>query len=224
MLQVDNVKIEYYGHELCSLNFTFNKGVTLILGEVGSFKTTLFLVVGGIKYIEQGEIKIDGISIEELPPRHRNMAYVGQNSTPSGVVLKELLRPLLLRKTARKEAKAIALDACSKFGLSAKQRIKKLSLEQLIQFFRARLSLRKAQVTMFDEPYHYFGEQNEQKITDMIKSRSGYVLVSSCDGADVNRLNPDYLVVVRRDKVLYDGKTADVVNCTDEYVKKLLNE
>ncbi|MBR2968148.1 MAG: ATP-binding cassette domain-containing protein [Clostridia bacterium] len=223
MLEIKNVKIEYYGEDLCDLNFAFNKGVTLILGEVGSFKTTLFLVLGGVKYIEQGEVIIDGENIEEIPPKHRNMAYVGLNSTPRGCVLSELMRPLLLRKTDRKQARAIALDACNMFSLAPRQKIKKLSLEQLIRFFRARLSLRDSNVTMFDEPYHYFGEQNEQAITDMIRSRNGYVLVASCDGADVTRLEPDYLVIVRRDKVLYDGKAQDVTYCQDEYVKKLLS-
>ncbi|MBR2970420.1 MAG: ATP-binding cassette domain-containing protein [Clostridia bacterium] len=224
MLEVRNVKIEYYGEEITTLNFAFNKGVTLILGEVGSYKTTLFSVIGGIKEIPDGEIIIDGINIEEDHPRYRNIAYVGANSIPQGgKVLTQLALPVRLRGTKKTEAKKLAYATAEKFRLDPNKKIKSLCKAELVKFFAARLSMRKLQVTMFDEPYHFLGEENEHAITKLINSLGGYVLVSSCDGGDVKRLNPDYLVVVRRDKILADGKTEDVLkNASGEYLTKFL--
>ncbi|MCH5164304.1 MAG: ABC transporter ATP-binding protein [Clostridiales bacterium] len=212
MLEVKNVKVEYYGEEVGTLNFAFNQGVTLILGEVGSFKTTLFRVLGGIKEFDEGEIILDGERIEELPPKKRDMAYVGLDSTPtSGNVVKALMQPLRLRGVSKKEAFVAADGAAQKFGLDSKRKIKALSKAELVSFFKARLSLRNIAVTMFDEPYHYFGTENAQSITDMIKSCGGYVLVSSCDGGDIERLKPDYLIVVRGDNLLQQGKTEELI-------------
>lgn len=224
MLEVRNVKIEYYGEEMTTLSFAFDKGVTLILGEVGSYKTTLFSVVGGIKEIPDGEIIIDGTNIEEVHPRHRNIAYVGANSIPQGgKVLDQLALPLRIRGAKKAEAIKLARDAADKFGLDQSKKIRSLSKTELVNFFAARLSMRQLQVTMFDEPYHFLGEENEFAITKLIKGCCGYVLVSSCDGADVKRLNPDYLVVLRREKILAMGKTEDVLkNASGEYLTKFL--
>lgn len=213
MLEVKNVKIEYYGEEVATLNFAFNKGITLVLGEVGSFKTTLFRVLGGIKEFDEGEIILDGVRIEELPPKQRDMAYVGLDSTPiSGNVIKALMQPLRLRGVSKKEALLAADDAAKKFNIEAKKKIKDLSKTELILFFNARLSLRNKNVTMFDEPYHYLGVENAQSITDMISSCGGYTLVSSCDGGDIERLKPDYLAIVRGNRLLQQGKTEEVLN------------
>ena len=223
MLEVKNVKVEYYGEELAVLNFAFEKGVTLILGEVGSFKSTLFRIIGGIKEIPDGEIAIDGRQIEEVPPRERNMAYVGLDSTPEhGKTVKNLMKPLRLRGVNRREALTAATEAAKRENVPLVS-MKRLTRADLLSFFRARLSLRETQVTMFDEPYHYFGEENADRITDTIRSRGGYTLVSSCDGGDIERLKPDYLVIVRQDKVLQSGKTEDVLAAPmDTYVELLI--
>lgn len=223
MLKVHGVKVEYYGIELATLDFEFARGVTLLLGEVGSFKTTLFRIIGGIKEIKEGEIILDEINIEENPPKLRDMAYVGEDSTPSGSVRKALMMPLKLRGVGRHEAKLRADEAARQFGLEPKRKIKELCKRELVAFFAARLSLRETKVTMFDEPYHFFGEENEERITELIKSRGGYTLVSSCDGGDVERLKPDYLFVLRGDKTLVCGKTEDVLSAqNDRYVSLFL--
>lgn len=214
MLIVRNVKVDYYG-EQTTLNFAFEKGITLVLGETGSFKTTLLRVIGGIKIIEDGEIVLDGVNIEEKPPRERNMALVGSDSLPYGSVLSALMQPLRLRKTPRKEAKAIALSTMEKFAL---KNGKVMAIDKLA-FFSARLSLRSTSVTMFDEPYHFLGDD----ATELIYSRGGYTIVTSCDGSDISKLCPDYLFVVRQNKVLQCGPTAAVLSCPiSKYVELLL--
>lgn len=222
MLEVKDVKIEYYGDEVATLNFAFKRGITLILGEAGSFKSTLFAVIGGIKEIEYGEIVVDGENIEELHPKDRNISLVSDYSLPqTGKVVKALMTPLVLRGVSKADARKSAEKAMNEFGLGD-GKIKTLSKVELIKFFEARLSLRETSITMFDEPFHYMGAENSDEIVKMIRNRGGYVLVSSCDGLDVERLMPDYVTVVRGDKILAQGPLSSVLTTDDEYCRKFM--
>ncbi len=220
MLEV-RITIEYYG-EKTELNFCFNRGITLILGEVGSFKTTLLRTIGGVKEILDGEIILDERRIEELPPKERNMSLVSADTIPtSGKVRKILIRPLVMRGINKKEAIVSAEKVARDFSLDLNKNIKDLDKKGMLSLLHARLMLRQTEVSMFDEPYHLFGE--ESAVTDMIKSRRGYVLVTSCDGSDLNKLNPDYVAIVKRDKLLQYGETDMVLSCpTDKYTELLL--
>lgn len=222
MLEIKNVTIEYYG-EVTQLNFGFNRGVTLILGEVGSYKTTLLRVIGGVKEISEGEILLDEKHIEELSPKERNMVLVGADTVPlGGNVNKMLMKPLVMRGINRREASLMAQKAALEFSLDINKKIAVLKKSELLSFFRARLSLRQTDVSMFDEPYHFLGE--DSAVTAMIKSRSGHVLVTSCDGSDMNRLKPDWVVIVKRDKILQQGTAEQVLSCpVDKYVEMFLN-
>lgn len=223
VIELKNVKLEYYG-EQTTLNVSFNEGVTMLLGEVGSFKTSVFFALGGVKEIIDGEIIVDGVNVEELLPKCRDMAFVGADSLPVyNDIVKALTQPLIMRKVSKKQACEIAISAATKFGLDITKKIKTLDKNELIDFFGARLSLRDTRITMFDEPYHFFEEENSEKTTAMIKSRSGYVLVSSCNGEDLTKLSPDNVIVLRRGNVLQSGKTDEVLGSPcNEYVKKFL--
>lgn len=218
---LSHIKAEYYGNEIPEINLSFSSGVTLILGEVGAGKTNVLKIIGGIKEIIDGEIILDGQRIEEIEPKNRNMAYVGKDSVPFGNVYGALLQPLRLRKVNKKVAAFLAKEAADKFGLDTKIKIKDLNKEQLLKFFAARLSLRNPVVTMFDEPYHFFGEENSAFITRLIKEKKGVVIVTSCDGGDIERLKPDELIILRRGELLKHGKTDEVLaDKSDEYINR----
>ncbi len=221
MLEV-RITIEYY-EEKTELGFCFDRGITLILGEVGSFKTTLLRTIGGVKEIIDGEIILDEKHIEELPPKDRNMSLVSADTIPtSGKVRKILTKPLVMRGINKKEASISAEKVARSFSLDLNKNIKDLDKNELLSLVHARLMLRQTEVSMFDEPYHLFDD--ESAVTDMIKSRRGYVLVTSCDGSDLKKLNPDYVAIVKRDKVVQYGEADTVLSSpTDKYTELLLN-
>ncbi len=222
MLEVKNVKIEYYG-DITTLNVSFNVGITLILGEIGSFKTSLLRIIGGIKEIEEGEIVLDGKNIEELSPKARDIILVSADTMPFGGKVKNILiKPLTMRGINKDKAKSMVEQAVNLFALDMEKRTKKLSKKELISFFRARLYLRNTEITLFDEPYHLLGD--DEAITEMIRSRGGYTIVTSCDGSDIKKLKPDHIIVCRRDKILQQGPMEQVLSSpVDKYTQLLLD-
>ena len=130
---------------------------------------------------------------------------------------KALIEPLLLRGYGKKEARRIADEAAERFGLDPNG----LVASERRKFFEARMSLRSTKVTMFDEPYHFFGED----VSEMIRSRlSDYVIVTSSDGEDARKLVPNDLIVIREGDVLQSGTFDEVVNAPiSKYVDLLVN-
>ncbi len=216
MLKVD-VIVDFYG-EKKRLSVSFEKGMTLVLGETGAYKSTLMKVIGGVRIIEDGEISLDGERIEQLSPRERSMMLISEETLPTyKKVGKALMQPLILRGASRKNAKLVAIEAAQRYGLDFNGCV----LDKKRRFFEARMSLRETKVTMFDEPYHFFNED----VSDMIKGRrSDYVIVTSSDGEDVRLLRPDTLIVLREGEVLQSGKSDEVSRFpVNKYVNLLVN-
>lgn len=222
MLELKRVKVDFYGNKSV-LDINFEPGITLILGETGSLKTTILRVVGGIKEIEDGELILGGKNIEELSPKERNMSLVAAETLPTGGKTgRMLIRPLVMRGINKKEALIQAHTAAEKYALDLNKKIKDLTARERLSFVAARLMLRQTEVTMFDEPYHLFDD--DRAVTDMIRSRGGYVLVTSCDGSDLEKLAPDYVVLLRRGEILQQGKTSEVLRSPKgKYVEMFLN-
>lgn len=82
-LQIKNLNIAY-GTDLIleNINFSLNQDDFLtILGESGSGKSTLIKAIAGLIPIVSGEISINNVTLQNLPPQDRNIGYVPQNST-----------------------------------------------------------------------------------------------------------------------------------------------
>ena len=104
---VDRVEFEgvdksYDGHTLVvkDFNLSISKGefVTL-LGPSGSGKTTILMMLAGFQATTAGTIRIDGRSVENLPPRKRGIGMVFQNYAlfPHMTVGRNLAFPLEVR-------------------------------------------------------------------------------------------------------------------------------
>ena len=63
------------------INLKLNQGeIISAIGPSGSGKTTLLKCISGLCKIDEGEISINSIQIQELPPNKRNIGYVFQES------------------------------------------------------------------------------------------------------------------------------------------------
>ncbi len=51
----------------------------VFLGPSGSGKSTLLRMIAGLENVDEGELLIDGVRCEQLPPGQRNVAMVFQN-------------------------------------------------------------------------------------------------------------------------------------------------
>ena len=101
-VEFEGVDKSYDGRTLVveDFNLTIRKGefVTL-LGPSGSGKTTILMMLAGFQTPTAGTIRIDGRSVEDLPPRRRGIGMVFQNYAlfPHMTVGRNLAFPLEVR-------------------------------------------------------------------------------------------------------------------------------
>ena len=77
----------------------------VLLGPSGSGKTTLLRLLAGLEQLTVGDIYIEDTLVNDLPPRHRNIAMVFQNYAlyPHMSVFDNLAYPLKIRKRSKEE-------------------------------------------------------------------------------------------------------------------------
>ena len=113
-----------------SFNIKDQEFVTL-LGPTGAGKTTTLRCVAGLEKPDEGEVQLDGVTINAMPPGQRDMAYVSQHYAlyPHMTVQKNLQFPL---------------DKTSLNTQQKKQRIEEMArllhIEPLLQRYPSKLS------------------------------------------------------------------------------------
>ncbi len=79
-----------------------------MLGPSGSGKTTCLMMLAGFETATHGDIKLDGVSINNIPPHRRGIGMVFQNYAlfPHMTVAENLAFPLEVRKMPKTEREA----------------------------------------------------------------------------------------------------------------------
>ena len=133
-----------------------DKEFVVLVGPSGCGKSTLLRMVAGLEGITDGEIRIDGRRVNELPPKQRGCAMVFQNYAlyPHMKVFDNMAFSLMLAKASKSDieqrvkraAKALAIeDYLDRYP-------KELSGGQRQRVAMGRAIVRDPQVFLFDEP------------------------------------------------------------------------
>ncbi len=127
-----------------------------LLGPSGSGKTTVLTMLAGFRSASAGTIRIDGESVEDLPPRSRGIGMVFQNYAlfPHMTVGQNLAFPLEVRgldRERREEKVNRALDLVRLEGL-ADRRPAQLSGGQQQRVAIARALVFEPGLVLMDEP------------------------------------------------------------------------
>jgi putative spermidine/putrescine transport system ATP-binding protein len=139
------------------LNLHIEAGEFLtLLGPSGSGKTTTLMLLAGFEAPSSGTIRLDGVSIESLPPHQRNMGVVFQSYSlfPHMTVAENVAFPLSVRKVpaaaiADKVAAALAKVHLQNF---AARQPHQLSGGQQQRVALARALVFEPRVVLMDEP------------------------------------------------------------------------
>jgi multiple sugar transport system ATP-binding protein len=133
-----------------------DKEFLVFVGPSGCGKTTALRMVAGLEEISGGEIWIDDVKVNDVPPKDRDIAMVFQNYAlyPHMSVFENMAFGLQLRKVPKAEIQARVEKAAEMLGLSdlLKRKPKQLSGGQRQRVALARAIVRQPKVFLMDEP------------------------------------------------------------------------
>ena len=128
----------------------------VLLGPSGCGKSTLLRIVAGLEYASSGKVRIGGESVERLPPRDRDVAFVFQNYAlyPHMTVAENLGFSLRLRGVAKAEAQARIAEVARLLEIEnlLGHKPQQLSGGQRQRVALGRAIVRRPKLFLFDEP------------------------------------------------------------------------
>lgn len=142
---VQNANITIEDQEFC-----------VFVGPSGCGKSTTLRMVAGLEEISEGELYIDGVLMNDVPPKDRDIAMVFQNYAlyPHMTVYDNMAFGLKIRKTDKGEIKRRVDNAAQILGLTQylDRKPKALSGGQRQRVAVGRAIVRDPKVFLFDEP------------------------------------------------------------------------
>ncbi len=175
-VEFDRVQKSYDGETLVvkELNLSIGKGEFLtMLGPSGSGKTTCLMMLAGFETATNGEIRLDGRPINQVPPHKRGIGMVFQNYAlfPHMTVGENLSFPLEVRGMAKDEREVKikrALDMVQ-MGAFAARRPSQLSGGQQQRIALARALVFDPKLVLMDEPLGALDKQLREHMQFEIK-------------------------------------------------------
>ena len=150
---------KYYGdnHVLDDVNLTVEEGeFIVIVGPSGCGKTTLLRVIAGLERIGSGEIKMDGVVVNDMPPASRNVAMVFQSYAlyPHLTLKENLSFGLRIKGLSEAEITQRVDDVLGMLSLEAygDRKPSELSGGQRQRVALGRALVRQPEIFLFDEP------------------------------------------------------------------------
>lgn len=172
----EGVQKSYDGKTLVvkDLNLRISKGeFVTMLGPSGSGKTTCLMMLAGFETATHGEIRIDGVSINNIPPHKRGIGMVFQNYAlfPHMTVAENLAFPLEVRGLDKSERRGKVQRALEmvRMGDFGGRRPAQLSGGQQQRVAVARALVFDPELVLMDEPLGALDKQLREEMQYEIK-------------------------------------------------------
>ena len=133
-----------------------DRELMVLVGPSGCGKSTALRMIAGLEEISEGEIRIDGKVVNDIPPKDRDIAMVFQSYAlyPHMTVRENLEFGLKIRKTDRAEIDRRVEEAAEILGIGdlLDRKPREMSGGQRQRVAVGRAIVRKPRVFLFDEP------------------------------------------------------------------------
>ncbi|KAA1039658.1 ABC transporter ATP-binding protein [Macrococcus equipercicus] len=158
-LRLDHIKKTYEGGNTVVKDFNLHihdKEFIVFVGPSGCGKSTTLRMIAGLEDITAGDFTIDGVRMNDVAPKNRDIAMVFQNYAlyPHMTVYDNMAFGLKLRKTPKADIKRRVEEAAQILGLTEylQRKPKALSGGQRQRVALGRAIVREAKVFLMDEP------------------------------------------------------------------------
>jgi len=149
----------YSGNVVAVTDFNMeieDKEFVILVGPSGCGKSTTLRMIAGLEEITEGSLYIDGVLVNNVPPKDRDIAMVFQNYAlyPHMTVFDNMAFGLKIRKTPRDEIRRRVLEAAKILEIETLLERKPAALSggQRQRVALGRAIVRKPKVFLLDEP------------------------------------------------------------------------
>lgn len=184
-IEFDNIHVRLGGKEILTGTTLESKEgkIVGIIGANGCGKSTLIKTTYGMVRHHKGDIRIDGRSVKEIPPRElaSMVGYVGQDTACAFdfSVRDVVAMGLFARKDSGKRSREIVDEALESLGITqfADRSIQRLSGGERKMVFIARAIAQGAELFILDEPTNHLDIRHQLFLMDYLKKMGKTVII-----------------------------------------------
>lgn len=175
MIEVKGLTIRAGKHELRNISFDVPTGLYAILkGKTGQGKTTILESLCGLRKIQSGTIRVDGLDVTDAPPGARGIGYVPQDGAlfPNLNVREHLAFALRLRKQSKAsiEKRCLELASLLKIEHLLDRTVRNLSGGEAQRVALGRALSFHPKVLLLDEPLSALDEDTRSEMYDLLRT------------------------------------------------------
>jgi multiple sugar transport system ATP-binding protein len=212
--------------------FVQNREFLCILGPSGCGKSSTLRMLAGLERITTGELLVDGIRINDVPARRRDMAMVFENYAlyPHLDVFANIAMPLSAKGIAKPEIhrRVEEIGAMLKLQGQMQQRPRTLSGGQRQRVALGRALIREPRIFLMDEPLGhleaYLRVELRSEIRRLHEERNTTTVYITHDQAEAGAV-ADRIVVMERGRVQQSGQLTELIDSpTNRFVASFIGE